>query len=559
MLRKLALTKRRASIMAELKSLREKRTQLRADETALQAEIDAADDVTEELLTRVEALEKDRDETGEAVDRLERELDEIDTQLAELEDGGDPDGGSRSNGGPTARRFITAPPSSPNYRSRSRCFHSRSDCESFYQRQDVKDWLGHIRNLAGSGKRSVTGAELTIPTVVLDILRDNLGERSKLIRHVRLRRERGQARQTIIGNVPDGVWTEMCAALNELNFAFTELEVDGYKVGGYIAICNAVLKDSDLDLGEEIMDMLLRAIGSALDKAIVYGLGPTSKMPVGIMTRLAQSSKPGYWGANQGAWTDLRTKNILKLDLGIKSGTEFFQPLLGALSKAAADYSASGKTIWLMNKQTHLDLLARGLAFNSAGALVAGLGDKMPIENGEIVELDFIPDNEIVGGYMDLYLLVEREGGSVSLSDHVFFLQDKTVYKATARYDGQPVFGEAFVAINYNNTEVTTEISFAPDYANTALNVLICTAAAGTSGKTKVTVAGQVNGSNKLMYKAKATSDGLAVGDIPAGYTALKSGTTEITAATGTPIAVVEVDASGAVVSAGNVLAVAGT
>ena len=564
MLKKIALTKRRATAMAALRELRAKRTQLRADETELQKQIDASDDVSEELINKVDQLEKDRDETGEAIDKLEKEIDEIDAKLAELDDDTDPNDpegtgttGSRSSGGPSNHRAITTPTSNPGYRSRSRCFRSRSACEAFYLRSDVKEWLNHIRTLGGSGKRSVTGAELTIPTVVLDLLRDNLGESSKLISRVRLRPVRGKARQTIIGKVPDGVWTEMIANLNELKFAFTEAEVDGYKVGGYLAIDNSTLADSDLNMGEEIMDMLLRAIGSALDKAIVYGLGATSKMPVGIVTRLAQTSQPGYWGKNQGPWTDLSTINILKLDLSTKSGTEFFQPMLLALGKAKPNYSSTGRTTWIMNRNTHLDIMSKGLAFTSAGTLVAALGNQMPVESGDIIELEFMPDNEIVGGFMDLFLLVEREGGAISMSDQVFFLQDKTVYKGTARYDGQPIIGEAFVAINYSNVDVTTEISFAPDYANAELNSLICTAAAGSSGKTKVTVAGPVSGSNKLMYKATPTGKDIAVGAKPSGYTQFTSGSTEIAAATGTTLSIIEVDADGLIISAGWVSAVA--
>lgn len=565
MLRKIALTKRRATVMAALKDLRAKRTQLRADATDLQQQVDAADDVSDELIGKVEQLEKDRDETGEAIDKLEKELDEIDAKLAELEDASDPadDGnpggdGNRSAGAPGTRRAVTTPASNANYRSRSRCFRSRSDCEAFYQRSTVKTWLEGIRALAGAGKRSVTGAELTIPTDVLDVLRDNLDQRSKLIGRVRLRAQSGNARQPIIGEVPDGVWTEMCDYINELEFAFTEVEVDGYKVGGYIPICNSVLKDSDLNLGEEIIDMLLQAIGVALDKAIVYGRGSALKMPVGFVTRLAQTAQPTYWGKHQGVWTDLHSRNVLKLDLAAKSGADFFQPLLGALAKAKPKYS-SGRTTWIMNRSTHMDLMSRGLTFTAAGSLVAGLGDKMPVESGDIVELEFVPDGEIVGGYLDLYLLAEREGGTVSRSEHVFFLQDKTVFKGIARYDGQPLIGEAFVAINYMNMNVTTEISFAPDYANTELNVLVATAAAGTAGTTKVTVAGAVSESNQLMYKPAATANDITVGAKPVGYTKFTSGTTAITAATGTPLSIVEVDDAGRIVSAGWVDAVAGT
>lgn len=90
--------------------------------------------------------------------------------------------------------------------------------------------------------------------------------------------------------------------LKTLEFRISEIETDGYKVGGFIVIDNYILKDSDIALGEEIMYMLGQSIGYALDKAIVFGLGPNSKMPVGIMTRLAQTAQPAYWGDNQGDW-----------------------------------------------------------------------------------------------------------------------------------------------------------------------------------------------------------------------------------------------------------------
>ena len=47
------------------------------------------------------------------------------------------------------------------------------------------------------------------------------------------------------------------------------------------------------------------------------------------------------------------------------------------------------------------------------------------------------------------------------------FIEDMTLFKGTARYDGMPVIGEAFVAVNINNKAVTTSVTFAADSANT--------------------------------------------------------------------------------------------
>lgn len=459
-----AKRKRRGKLANDLKDAEKRQRKLRADEAALESRLDSDETLTEQLEQEVQENAEALTAVEEEIEAIKDEIAAIDEELADVQDGAgtgdDGNGASRGRAPPAGRS--TGPVDSANYRSRSRCFTSRSQRDAFYQRDDMKQFLQRVRDMAGSGRRSVTGAELTIPQVMLDLIRDNLGERSKLISRVRLRNVNGNARANVLGKIPEGIWTEMCAKLNELDFVFNQLEVDGFKVGGFIAICNATLEDSDINLGEEILDMLLAAIGLALDKAIIYGKGPASKMPVGFVTRLAQTVKPGYWGANEGDWTDLHASNIFTLDLAAASGTEFFAPLLGALGTASPKYSSGGGTFWVMNRKTHMDIMARGLAFNSAGTLVAGLGDKMPVENGDIIELEFIPDYEVVGGFGDLYLMVERKGATVGQSEHVMFIEEHTVFKASARYDGKPIRGEGFVAVNYNNVAPTTAIDFAP-------------------------------------------------------------------------------------------------
>ena len=50
------------------------------------------------------------------------------------------------------------------------------------------------------------------------------------------------------------------------------------------------------------------------------------------------------------------------------------------------------------------------------------------------------------------------------------FIQDNTVFRAKARYDGMPIDPESFVAININNAEVTTTMEFEPDKANNTIS-----------------------------------------------------------------------------------------
>lgn len=333
--------------------------------------------------------------------------------------------------------------------------------DAFFAREDVKEFISRVKELRFQ-KRALTGGDLLVPTVVLDLIRENIIEYSKLYKHVRVRQVPGKARQTVMGAIPEAVWTEMCGKLNELNLAFTGVEVDGYKVGGYIPICNALLEDSDIALMTEVITALGQAIGLALDKAILYGTG--TKMPLGIVTRLAQTSQPAGW-AGTIPWSDLHTSNI-KAHAASVTGAALFQALIGDAAAAKGKYSAGAK-FWAMSEATYSALLVAATNINAAGAIVAGVNGEMPVVGGKIEVLSFIPDNVIIGGFGDLYLLAERAGTVISQSEHALFIEDQTVVKGLARYDGLPVIANGFVAIGINGETVDpTDVTFAEDTAN---------------------------------------------------------------------------------------------
>ena len=98
--------------------------------------------------------------------------------------------------------------------------------------------------------------------------------------------------------------------------------------------------------------------------------------------------------------------------------------------------------------------------------VVTGMQQAMPVVGGAVELLDFIPDNNIIGGYGQRYLLAERAGTTLAQSEHVRFLQDQTVFKGTARYDGTPAIAESFVLIGIGGTTPATSVTFAEDKAN---------------------------------------------------------------------------------------------
>lgn len=308
---------------------------------------------------------------------------------------------------------------------------------AFVEKDEMKDFLANVRSLArGEQTRGVTGADLLIPENFLGIIRAEAENYSKLIKVVNVKRVSGTARAVVEGDIPEGIWMEACDALKELNVTFTDVEVDAYKVGGYIPVCNATLADSDINLANELATLLGQGLGYAVDKAIVYGTG--TKMPKGF----ASTAKKAHTTGTEG------------------------KALYKGIAKACANLKhATGNKFWVMNPATKMELVAESMEFNSNGAIVSGVTNQMPVVGGEIIELDFIPDNEILGGYGKSYLLAERQGNTIAKSEHALFVEDKTVFKATARYDGKPVYEDSFVAIGVGATDATGTIDTNHNFA----------------------------------------------------------------------------------------------
>lgn len=457
MLKALMLRKRIDDANKALAALREKDAEFATREAELTADIEEASTeeergAVEEAITAFEE-EKTANETAKAdlesqIRELEKELDEIETNQQKTPEPAEP--AERKN-----ERMETMP-------VRNRIFSMNAEERTaFFAREDVKGFLTDVRNIK---TRAIGNSGVLIPEVMLPYLEQIAEETSKMVKHVNLVRVPGKGRMIIDGGYPEGVWTEMCANLNELEISFNDIEIDGYKVGGYIKVCNALLEDSDIALASDIITKLGKAIGYALDKAILYGTG--TKMPTGIVTRLAQTEAPASYPATARTWADLHTTNIVSVTAANSTGVKLFQSILTAFGAASNKY-ANGARWFAMNSKTYNKLLVESMSINASGAIVAGMGDTMPVIGGPVITLDWMADNNIVAGYDGLYLLGERAGAEIGQSEHQFFTSDQTVFKGTARYDGAPAIAEGFVAIGIAGATPASTATFASDTANT--------------------------------------------------------------------------------------------
>ena len=519
---------------AELAALREKDDSFQTREAELEAAIAEVetDEQRDAMNAEIETFETERSAHADAVYALNTQIEELRGQIEAEEAKVPPVPETRAAQPAETEKERKNTMQNINIRSlpmNTRAFdaYPMEQRKAICEQPDVQAFLGQLRSCRGQ-QRGVTGGEYTIPVVMLDMIAENIYRYSKLLNRVRVRNVTGEARQTVAGVVPEAVWTEMCGVINELTFQFNQITLDGYKVAGFVPVCNALLDDNDVNLASWIVEMLSEAVGLALDKAILYGTG--DKMPLGIVTRLAQQSQPAGYPSSARAWEDLHSTHLKSVNG--TPGAGFWAALQLAVAPAYNKY-ARGEMFWAMNSRTYAALKANAIATNLNGEFVAMIGGTLPVISGDIDILEFMPDNDIVGGFGDLYLLGLRQGMTIESSREVQFIQDNTVFKGKMRADGAPVIAEAFVAININNSSPTSAVLFAADKANTLQGILLPTAASVVVGNTlplKATlvpygIEADVTWSSATTAKATISSAGVVTG--------VASGSSVITATAG--------------------------
>lgn len=533
-LKSLMLRKKIDQKNKELESLRAKETEFETRESELRTAIDEAETAEEQQAVEeeIETFTADRAVHSEQTKTLEAEIADLEKELETEE---------RSQNIDVPNNDIPVNPEEKREEIKTMEKRNKFGITSeMVQETRAKEFLDTIRT-AVVEKRALSGAGVLIPETFLGLVKENVINYSKLYRHVYVRSLSGEGKLAIMGTIPEAVWTACCANINEIDLGFAQVTVDCNKVAAFFPVCNAILEDSDIDLAAQIVEALTIAIGKALDKAILYGTG--SGMPLGIYARLAQENQPAGYPASGRPWVDLHTSNMLTIADTV-TGVSLFQTIMLDAAVANSKYSR-GEKVWVMNEKTYSFLKAQGMNVNASGAIVSAFDGTMPAAGGIVEVLDFVPDYNIIGGYMDCYLLGERQSIVVESAPMVKFVEDETLFRGKARYDGLPVIAEAFVAIAVNGAALGGA-DFAADVANTPAFVQLDKSAvtlASTTGTAQLK-ARVLNGSGQSVDAAItwASSDtAKATVDANGKVTGKASGSAVITAAAGDAIAVCNV------------------
>ena len=281
------------------------------------------------------------------------------------------------------------------------------------QREEVKTFVTRAREIITRGIQNV---EITIPQIILPMLREEVERESKMMKYVNHMTVPGEGRMPIMGEIPEAIWTEQCAKLNELDLSMYLTTFSAYKVGAFYGVCKYVVEDSDENILDLLMYALAVGIARAVDKAILFGTG--KNMPLGIVTRLLQTEDPGTGDQYSPAWVNLSASNVVTISTTDSKDKKLISAIATNFGKVNHKTGTAMK-FFAMNESTHMKLMTETISYTSSGALVSAVESKMPVIGGDIVIVEEIPDNIIIAGYGVNYPLLERGSMSFATSDQV--------------------------------------------------------------------------------------------------------------------------------------------
>lgn len=424
-LKQIMLAKKIEQRKSALATLLEQEETFNTRSKELEAAIDeaATDEEISVVEGEIEKLEADKSDLDEKKGTLEGEISALEGELEEL-NSKTPDNTPTAPQGEERNKQTQS--QGGETRMRENKFETRAQMLERLNQPEVREFYTTIAK-AVKDKRAITDTDIVIPDSVISMIQQRLGDYSTLYREVNVETLNGPGRVIMDGAIPEAIWTEMCDPVQELASGFSQTELDGFKVGGFIPVCNAILEDAMINLANFIETRLAMAIAKALDKAILIGEGAAAKQPQGIITALA--AVPAQNVPSDGTLSDI-VGNMALIDDG-------------------EDGVPVGEVIAVMKRSTYYARIAPQTFLPTAdGRLVIQTAQSPRLPDGtRVVFSQYAPADTIVLGDFKKYLLGERRGVQLAVSTDVRFIQDQTVFKGTARYDGKPIYPEYFVVI----------------------------------------------------------------------------------------------------------------
>ena len=220
-------------------------------------------------------------------------------------------------------------------------------------------------------------------------------------------------------------WTETGTTKHETDIDFTQIELVAHEISGYIDVKDALLQDSAISLDPLIRGIFRDGLMYYTDESFLDGTGVGQ--PQGII------SAPGTLvlardTANSIVYEDVKT--MFMHFMSQARGGAFWTINQFCMAEIMDMTDTAGNLIWQPNARESIPTMLLGLPIKWTEKTPA-LGSQ-----GDIILMN-----------PKWYYIGSRQGVSIATSEHIHFLQNRTVFRCCMRLDGQeklpaPVFAK---------------------------------------------------------------------------------------------------------------------
>ena len=285
-------------------------------------------------------------------------------------------------------------------------------------------------------KQKVDGLDAAFPQTIIEDVYRNLKEEHPLISRVDV--QQGTTRTEFIygdSTKKRAFWSTIPADIKQILLdAFKKLDIKSAKLSGFLALPKGYFELGPDWLANYVITFLQEVMAAALEEAIVNGDG--DKKPLGMMRKLSGDTSGVYPAKDAVALADFKPKTLA----GIR----------GALAKAKTD---NGSVVALVNPTTYWSKMFPSLAYLT----VNGQWVTTQLPTGEEIVLSHaVPENKVVFGVLENYLLVVASDVEITQYPETLAIEDMDLYIAKFFGRGIPKNENAFFVADIESIEGAT-------------------------------------------------------------------------------------------------------
>ena len=428
------LEERKAKLEKVNENLEEFKTrEAELEETINELDENSTDEEHEVVNEEIDKLEGEKKEKLEEKKNLEDEIEEIEKSMSELEEDTVEEETEETNEERNEEKKQVE--KRGGYMNLSN-MNTRQRVGKILEKDENVEFFRNVTNLYFKREAALAGlnkdtAGLMIPDDVYYEINQRIGDYGSLYNIVRKLNLVGKARIIMNAGTPKMYWTEKCEPLKETTLGeLNSVELDNFKLGGYLFLCESFVQDVNenkhhsITIADYIMNEFAKAIAEALDEAIYNGKGAAEKQPEGITSAVKTTKK---------------VTSILEL-LGV----------IGGIDVLFYEHNAPQGTITVAaNRKTLYEwIYPETWGKDSNGKLVYGMGNTLP-DGTRIITSNVIPDDEIVVGDFNQYILGIRKDMTFDTNDRLQWIEENIGYKIRGRYDGKVINPKAFARCKF--------------------------------------------------------------------------------------------------------------